>query len=73
MNAQVNTESPQTPASTVAAGRLWNMKEICQFIGCSPRQITNLRYAGMPTIKIRHLIRFEPEVVKEWLRQRSSM
>jgi hypothetical protein len=31
------------------------------------REIRNLRYAGLPTIKFRHLIRFEPGAVKAWL------
>jgi len=26
----------------------------------------------MPTIKFRHLIRFEPEVVKNWLREHNG-
>ena len=56
--------STQTPSE-----RLWTADDLASYIGCSVREIRNLRYAGLPTIKFRHLIRFEPEVVKLWLRK----
>lgn len=49
--------------------RLWKADDLARYIGCSVREVRNLRYAGLPTIKFRHLIRFEPEIVKAWLRE----
>ncbi|MEI7865022.1 MAG: helix-turn-helix domain-containing protein [Chthoniobacterales bacterium] len=49
------------------SGRSFN--DLAQrYLGCSVREVRNLRYAGLPTIKFRHPIRFEPEAVKVWLR-----
>jgi len=56
--------STQTPSE-----RLWTANDLARYIGCSVREIRNMRYAGLPTIKFRHLIRFEPEAVKVWLRK----
>ena len=56
--------STQTPNEC-----LWTADDLARYIGCSVREIRNLRYAGLPTIKFRHLIRFEPEAVKLWLRK----
>ena len=60
-------EPEQTSAPTPNE-RLWTANDLARYIGCSVREIRNLRYAGLPTIKFRHLIRFEPEAVKVWLR-----
>jgi phage terminase Nu1 subunit (DNA packaging protein) len=56
--------STQTPSE-----RLWTANDLARYIGCSVREIRNLRYAGLPTIKFRHLIRFDAEAVKAWLRK----
>ena len=63
--------TPPEPAKTSTQtrdARLWTADDLAHYIGCSVREIRNLRYAGLPTIKFRHLIRFEPEAVKAWLR-----
>lgn len=65
----MDTEQPipkQTSTQTPSE-RLWAADDLARYIGCSVREIRNLRYAGLPTIKFRHLIRFEPEAVKVWL------
>ncbi len=66
----MDTPPPET-AQTVATPteRLWTADDLAHYVGCSVREIRNLRYAGLPTIKFRHLIRFEPEAVKAWLRE----
>jgi phage terminase Nu1 subunit (DNA packaging protein) len=67
----MNTTQPE-PAKTSTQtrdDRLWTADDLASYIGCSVREIRNLRYAGLPTIKFRHLIRFEPEAVKAWLRE----
>ena len=59
-------EAAQTAGTTTE--RLWTAEDLARYMSCSVREIRNLRYAGLPTIKFRHLIRFEPEAVKVWLR-----
>lgn len=51
---------------------VWTAEDVARYIGCSIRQIRNFRYAGMPTIKFRNLIRFDPEVVRGWLREQAG-
>ena len=67
----MDTASPDA-AQTVTLTpheRLWKADDLARYIGCSVREIRNMRWAGLPTIKFRHLIRFEPEAVKTWLRE----
>ena len=52
---------PERISTQTADERLWTADDLARYIGCSVREIRNLRYAGLPTIKFRHLIRFEPE------------
>jgi phage terminase Nu1 subunit (DNA packaging protein) len=66
----MDTSPPEAePAATTPTERLWTAEDLAHYIGCSVREIRNLRYAGLPTIKFRHLIRFESEAVKAWLRE----
>jgi hypothetical protein len=55
--------------SATPAERLWTAEDLAHYIRCSIRELRNLRYAGLPAIKFRHLIRFGPEAVKAWLRE----
>jgi len=48
---------------------LWKADDLARYLGCSVREVRNMRYSGLPTIKFRHLIRFEPDSVKAWLRE----
>ncbi len=52
--------------------RLWKSDDLAHYLGCSVREIRDLRLSGLPTIKVRHLVRFDPEVVKAWLRELSA-
>lgn len=65
----MDTTSPTLAQTAIALPeeRLWKDDDLARYLGCSVREIRNLRYAGLPTIKFRHLIRFEPEAVKVWL------
>ncbi len=66
----MDTTSPDaTQTAPTLHDRLWKADELARYIGCSVREIRNMRWAGLPTIKFRHLIRFEPEAVKAWLRE----
>mgnify|MGYP002633597711 CR=1 FL=1 len=60
---------PEQTSTQTTDERLWTANDLARYIGCSVREIRNLRYAGLPTIKFRHLIRFEAEAVKAWLRK----
>jgi len=72
----MNSTLPAAPQFATTAQSpstsLWTADDMARYVGCSVRQIRNFRYAGMPTIKFRHLIRFEPEVVKNWLREQNG-
>ncbi len=70
MNSTLPAEPQSEPTARIDS--LWTAEAVARYVGCSVRQIRNLRYAGMPTIKFRHLIRFEPEAVKSWLREQIS-
>ena len=59
---------PEQTSTQTSNERLWTADDLARYIDCSVREIRNLRYAGLPTIKFRHLIRFEPDAVKVWLR-----
>jgi len=59
---------PEQTSTHTTTDRLWTAEDLARYMSCSVREIRNLRYAGLPTIKFRHLIRFEPEAVKVWLR-----
>ena len=59
---------PEQTSTQTPSERLWTADDLARYIGCSVREIRNLRYAGLHTIKFRHLIRFEPDAVKVWLR-----
>ena len=60
---------PEQTSTQTTDERLWTANDLARYVGCSVREIRNLRYAGLPTIKFRHLIRFEAEAVKAWLRK----
>jgi len=67
----MDTTSP-IPAQTspdYPEEHLWKADDLARYLGCSVREVRNLRYAGLPTVKFRHLIRFEPDLVKSWLRE----
>ena len=66
----MDTPLPETEqTATTTNERLWTAEDLASDMNCSVREIRNLRYAGLPTIKFRHLIRFEPEAVKTWLHE----
>ena len=66
----MDTKSPDAAQATTAPNqRLWKADDLARYIGCSVREIRNMRWAGLPAIKFRNLIRFEPEAAKAWLRE----
>ncbi len=67
----METTSPDAEQSSATRPeeRLWKADDLARYIGCSVREIRNMRWAGLPAIKFRNLIRFEPEAAKAWLRE----
>lgn len=55
-------------AGPAAAGQLWTVQDLADFVGCSVRHVSNLRAAGLPTIRLGRMVRFEPDAVMAWLR-----
>ena len=54
----MDTLLPETEqTATTTNERLWTAEDLASDMNCSVREIRNLRYAGLPTIKFRHLIR----------------
>lgn len=46
---------------------LWTTSDLAGYLGCSERQVYNLRKQGLPALHVGGMIRFDPEVVHEWL------
>lgn len=59
-------------ATSAPTDRLSNAADLARLMNCRVREIRNLRYAVLPTIKLRLLIRFEPDAVETCLRQPRS-
>ena len=72
MNSTLPAAPQSDPTAQPPSDSLWTADDVARYVGCSVRQIRNFRYAGMPTIKFRHLIRFESDVVKCWLREQNG-
>lgn len=52
------------------AERLWTVEEVAAFLGRSERSIYQLAAEGrMPTVRLGAHLRFDPQVIKEWVRQ----
>lgn len=53
---------------------LFNTEQAAEFLGISPRLVsTLLRRNEVPSLKIGGLRRFDPEALREWLRQGGSL
>lgn len=60
--------NPQQPSDRA----LWSTPELANYLGCSDRQVYNLRKSGLPFVLVGGLVRFEPQQVQEWLRTQKS-
>ncbi len=45
---------------------------LARTLGCSSAQIDLLRKRGLPSVSVGQLVRFEPEVVLDWLRKQTK-
>lgn len=51
---------------------LWTTADVARFLGCSERQVYNLRRHGLPSIRVQGLVRFIPRSVQAWLVSQDS-
>lgn len=51
---------------------LWSTPELAIYLGCSDRQVYNLRKSGLPFVLVGGLVRFDAHQVKEWIRTQKS-
>jgi len=54
-------------ASPEAEPLLWSTADLANYMRCSERHVLALRHKGLPSIKLGHLTRFEPQAVRQWL------
>lgn len=62
------TEAGASVIEADTGPRLWKVRDVAAYAQCSPRTVNNLMVAGLPFIKLGHLVRFEPEAVTAWMR-----
>lgn len=51
---------------------LWTTADVARFVGCSERQVYNLRRHGMPSITVLGMVRFNPRKVQAWLENQDA-
>jgi excisionase family DNA binding protein len=47
---------------------LWSTPELANYLGCSDRQVYNLRKSGLPFVLVGGLVRFDAQQVQAWLK-----
>jgi len=62
-----NHTSAFREASPEAEPLLWSTADLANYMRCSERHVLALRHKGLPSIKLGHLTRFEPQAVRQWL------
>ncbi|HPA20523.1 MAG TPA: helix-turn-helix domain-containing protein [Verrucomicrobiae bacterium] len=61
------TDGGDNGRETETPSRLWKVADVAAYARCSPRTVGNLMVAGLPFIKLGHLVRFEPRAVARWM------
>lgn len=56
----------------ISEDHLWTTSDVARFLGCSERQVYNLRKQGLPSVRAGGLIRFVPSAVNAWLSSNDS-
>ena len=65
---------PRTPAQiSPHTFALWTIQDVARFAQCSARHVANLRAAGLPFVRIGHMVRFHPPLVIGWLMSHASI
>ena len=49
--------------------RLWNLRDVARYLGCTPRHVQNLVSCGLPHIRLGRLVRFDREEVAAYLNE----
>jgi excisionase family DNA binding protein len=60
--------NPQQPSDRA----LWSTPELANYLGCSDRQVYNLRKSGLPFVLVGGLVRFDAQQVQLWIRTQKS-
>ena len=47
----------------------WTISDLARYLRCTERQTFHLRNKGLPAIKVRGVVRFDPSAVRSWLLQ----
>lgn len=68
MKPSTSFRNPQQPSNRA----LWSTSELANYLGCSDRQVYNLRKSGLPFVLVGGLVRFDAQQVQEWLRTQKS-
>jgi excisionase family DNA binding protein len=50
---------------------LWSVADVARYLGCSERNIYFLIKSGLPCVRVGKLLRFEPEEIRQWLKEGS--
>lgn len=56
----------QTQSNSPSPDALWTIDDVARYVRCSVRHVATLREQGLPYRKLGHLVRFDPELVKQW-------
>ena len=57
-----------TPPPEVDDDALWTPDDIAAFLRCTVRHVQNLQKSGLPYFHIGRLVRFDPDEVREFLK-----
>ena len=53
--------------------RLWTLRDVARYLGCTPRHVQNLVAAGLPHIKLGRLIRFSAAEIRCYLARKRTI
>ena len=53
--------------------RLWTLRDVARYLGCTPRHVQNMVNAGLPHIKLGRLVRFSPDEIRRYLFQKRAL
>ena len=60
---------PEQPNETA----LWTNEDVAAFFRCTVRHVQNLQKQGLPYVHLGRLVRFDPEEIREFVRQNRNL
>jgi phage terminase Nu1 subunit (DNA packaging protein) len=64
--------TPTEIHGTEPKSALWSTTDLAGFLGCSDRQVYNLRKQGLPWLQVGGHVRFDPNAIRQWLGSNQS-